>query len=226
MAVILKNGAIFLHVPKTGGTWIHRTLKSMDLVRGNTATKHADIDRVFTPTGNTPGRIFRFYARWMTGAYPGRQPFIFAFVRNPLTWYESWFKYMSRTGLQWGPAGDANDLNHWHPCAGLNGLGDTDFNQFVRNVIREQPGFVTQMYGGYTRSPVRFVGRMENLRDDLVRVLLEMGLAFDEQAIREAPPINTAFESQNTIQWEPELREQVTRLEYAGMLRYGYLTET
>ena len=46
MAVILKNGAIFLHVPKTGGTWIQRTLQAMDLVRGNTATKHADIDRV------------------------------------------------------------------------------------------------------------------------------------------------------------------------------------
>ena len=68
-----------------------------------------------------------------------------------------------------GPSGgDAHDPYRWHPNAMLNGLGSSDFNTFVSNVNRKRPGFVTEMYGWYVRPGVHFVGRQENLAEDLI----------------------------------------------------------
>jgi hypothetical protein len=45
MAYLLRNKAVFLHVPKTGGTYVHEVLKALDLVRGPLGNNHTDFDR-------------------------------------------------------------------------------------------------------------------------------------------------------------------------------------
>ena len=46
MSVLLKGGAVFLHIPKTGGSWVHKVLKDTGLSVGSFDHKHADFDRV------------------------------------------------------------------------------------------------------------------------------------------------------------------------------------
>ena len=66
MALLLRNGAVFLHVPKTGGTWVTRVLEQAGLVRSAIATRHSDFHSSFHPTG------YRQQLRSMVGDFPAR----------------------------------------------------------------------------------------------------------------------------------------------------------
>jgi hypothetical protein len=220
MALILKNGAVFLHVPKTGGNWIATVLQELNLVERQTPHKHADIDHfsaVPQASSSVMGRGLRAL-RYNLRA----KPFMFCFVRDPLDWYESWFRYMSQPSRRWRNWGDPGDVENWHPNAMLNGAGSADFNDFVRNVLARRPGFVTEMYGWYDRPQVNFVGRQEHLVDDLVKVLRKMDLAFDEDAIRRHKKVGVSPIPEKPIFWDPAVRRQAALCEYAGLVRYGY----
>lgn len=63
----------------------------------------------------------------------------------------------------------------------------TDPEQFIRNVLDAYPeGFVTQLYRYYVHD-VEYVGRQENLREDLIEALTLAGEDFDAEAIRGLP---------------------------------------
>lgn len=230
MALLLKNGAVFLHVPKTGGNWITSVLFDLDLVEKRVSHKHADVDHFFAsvePQGFAsvePKGQKSSLKRTMERLLPSRKsrPFVFCFVRNPLVWYESWFKYMTQPRRQWMDWGDEHDPYNWHPNAMLNGLGDRDFNQFVRNVIRKRPGYVTELYGWYARPDTNFVGKQENLADDFVRVLDIMNVKFDEDYVRNYERVGVSPDIGREITWEDSLKKEVAIMEYAGMIRYGY----
>lgn len=144
MAIKLKNGAEFLHIPKTGGTWVTEILEQLDLIdRHIGGHKHVDYDRLLYFTKNIrSGREYlkeamvRASRKLRRGFLKGRNeetvthnPIRFCFVRHPLTWYESWWKYMSGRG--WNDWGTENSAGDWHPNSILNGLGSDDFNEFV-----------------------------------------------------------------------------------------------
>jgi hypothetical protein len=153
-----------------------------------------------------------------------RKPFCFCFVRNPIDWYESWWRYMcQRSGVDWA---DQTDLHSWHPCQSLKDTGDADFNVFVRNVIAARPGFITELYSTYDQPGINFVGHQESLADDLVRVLRQLPLDFDEQRLRAFTPTNVSSASRDPIQWEPETRRELEKTEYAALLRYGYAADS
>jgi len=223
MAKKLKGNAIFLHVPKTGGSWVRRILLDTGLFIRSIGRPHADVDRVFGPVTTKKREILRYYFKCCIGASPGEKPFLFCFVRHPLSWYESWFKFMGTAEKNWKLLGDENDISKWHPQSCLNGLDSRDFNTFVRNVVKKRPGYVTEMFSRYTCPPVAFIGKQENLTDDLITVLNRLDLDFDEDYIRTHPKINvsSAGENDNVI-WDPDLRKEVYRLEYAAIRRYGY----
>jgi len=46
MALLLRNGAVFLHIPKTGGNWVRGVLEKLDFIEGEIGHKHLDVDRV------------------------------------------------------------------------------------------------------------------------------------------------------------------------------------
>lgn len=222
MALVLKGGAIFLHIPKTGGNWVTTVLKECGLVKGSIGHKHADIDRVLFPSENSGHKLLKYLIKRKL-LYPRDKPFMFCFVRHPVKWYESWFKYMSQPSRQWCEWGDEKDTKRWHPNAVLNGLGDTNFNQFVRNVIRKRPGYVTELYGWYTKPQIDFVGKQENLREDLIHVLRVLDFEFDEDFVRNFPKVGVSSKTEDKVIWDPDLKEEVFKLEYAGIVRYGYL---
>ncbi len=219
MALMLKNGAVFLHIPKTGGNWVTAVLKELDLVEKAIPPKHADIDYYYA----CPFKTRKYFLKHTIKEcfFSSEKPFMFCFVRDPLTWYESWFKY--QTHKKWVNFGDENSFYKWHPNAMLNQLGSTDFNQFVQNVIKKRPGYVTELYGWYTKPMVNFIGKHENLVDDLIRVLGMMNINFDESFIREYKKVGVSPKPQKPIVWDDALKKKVVMLEYSGIIRYGYL---
>ncbi len=239
MAIMLNCGAVFLHVPKTGGSWVTQVLQEQGLVRKEFSHIHADLVRVRFYANGARAATRSSY-EWLKSRVPrgwkalpavqrlkktgeaisdARFPFCFCFVRHPLDWYESWWRYMcGRSGAQWAAE---SDLTSWHPCGRLRTLGDPDFATFVRNVQRQSPGFVTELFSLYTQPGIQFIGRQESLVDDLVAVLERLNVPFDEQRLREAEPVNTS-RTQWKTDWPTDLRAETERLEYAGLVRYGY----
>ncbi len=229
MALVLKNDAVFLHIPKTGGKWVTSVLEEMDLVRQKIAPrqKHLDIDHFFA---------YRSCQCWnrMTGAFRRgngsgsrkKDGFMFCFVRHPLSWYESWFRYMSQPSRNWQNWGDQCDPGNWHPNAILNGTGSSDFNRFIENVLHRRPGYVTELFGWYTKPPMNFIGKQENLVDDLIEVLDLMNIDYDEDFIRNYKKIGVSPDPANKIIWNEKLKQEIERVEYAGMVRYGYENST
>ena len=227
MALVLNSGAIFLHVPKTGGSWVRAVLEELDLADYELGHAHGDMDHVSFYAKFASGRQYLKYLirKKLLGQIrrtPEESYYRFCFVRHPVSWYESWWRYNADRG--WPEWGDRGDVTRWHPNADLNGLGADEFNAYVRRVIGRYPGYVTDLFGGYTKS-CDFVGKQENLVTDLVAVLAHLGVAVDEQKLRSITRSNTS-DSEREVEWDPDLLREVERLEYAGIVRYGYRSRT
>ena len=226
MALLLKNGAVFLHVPKTGGTWIRQVLQELDLVEGPLGHGHNDFERAYWHDKLHHNlQVVRYILReWVHSprAQKKMKPgaFKFCFVREPLSWYESWWRFMM--SLDWRRLGDENDPHKWHPNAMLHGLGDPDFNQFMRNLNRKRPGYVTEMYGWYVRPGVNFVGKMENMQQDLLKAFSLMGLNIDEKRVLAVARQNESPSHIPKPEWDPAVKRETLRCEYAGYIRFGY----
>ena len=244
MALMLKCGAVFLHIPKTGGKWVEKVLFEQGLVRCQIGDRHLTADgfRSFPKLERgTRGRSLTWMSRevlkrcylerWERRAF--RDAFVFCFVRHPITWYESYFKYnwmlAQRAGRQhwsrWGHYGTGDRRNFPHPWAMLDGTQAQTLSGFMRNVNRVRPGYVTEMYGWYTswdyESQVSFIGKQERLTDDLITVLSQLNVNFDEDQIRNTPKSNASKQYAET-DWDPGLREETERMETVGIARYGY----
>ena len=224
MALLLKGGSVFLHVPKTGGRWVGKVLTAAGLVESNLGHMHADADRVLFPFGGSGRHLLTYLLKRRMGLLPRTNPFMFCFVRNPLDWYESFFNYNCEPGVNWRYEGEVHDPDNWHPNAPLNGLGSKDFNCFIRNVISKYPGYVTEMYGRFATPQTSFVGKQEHLCEDLITVLKKLQVPFDEAFIRGFDKVGVSPKRSSGLIWDPELKAEVIRLEYAGLKRWGYVT--
>lgn len=220
MAVLLKNGAVFLHVPKTGGTWVTKVLYDLGLVEQEFGHQHADMVRVLHAYGFPVGKSSMGCPNASISHQIEISTYKFCFVRHLLSWYESWWRYMEEK--EWIGWGKLDDKNHWHPCMTLNGMGHSDFNMFVTNVLTAHPGFVTELYSRYTDCGIHFVGRQESLAEDLLHVLCSMGLDVDLERVLRVPSINASFNSRKAVQWDKKVLAYAKKVEWPGLVRYGY----
>ncbi len=223
MALILKSGAVFLHIPKTGGNWVTAVLRECGLVVGSIGSKHSNLDRLVSPFDGRSGKRLGMMERARASSVLKPKPFMFCFVRHPLSWYESWFKYQTQPACDWRDWGSDKDVLAWHPCCPLNGCRSEDFDGFIRNALEKRPGFVSEMYSEFAKPQVEYVGRQESLRDDLVSVLKRLNLTFDEGFVRDFKEVGVSPVPRQKVEWDPELKQRVLELEHLALLRYGYL---
>ncbi len=242
MPIVLDNGAVFLHIPKTGGSFVTEFLKSSDVARRTFGHIHGDASelrlerlaqsrsaayqyrlRSLVPLPVKQRLRNRFASQLAPTAaeYEASRPFVFCFVREPLRWYESFWRYMvAREGADWT---SARDFWAWHPCRALISHGSDNFADFVQAAVALEPGFVSQLYGRYVHDGVGFVGRQEHLRADLATALDLAGVAFDPDLLRTMAPSNRS--DQRDVASPTELRDQVMRLEHGARVRFGYDAE-
>lgn len=224
MAVRLRNGAVFLHIPKTGGSWVTQVLREAQVVRCTFSHMHADIDRTVNFVRYYPHHYVHNSLSHGPGWSRGiRESYKFIFVRDPLVWLESWWTFMCDWNWKSWTTHDRHGHLRWHPVNALDRLGDPDFNRFIENVICYEPGFVTNLYARYIGPEVNFIGRQETLVEDLLAVCNECGVDIDEHFVRSRAPVNARSQFRSPPVWDPSLRLEVTRLEYAGLVRFGYV---
>jgi hypothetical protein len=210
MAILLKSGGLFLHVPKTGGQWVSEVLEANDLVFAHVGGQHAGAAQL-TPLERllqTPHRYNK----------TNRPLFKFCFVRHPLHWYESWY----RQNVARGWPEYASDEESWSPTLELNGTGAATFNGFVENVLRQRPGFLSGMYDLYARD-AHFVGRHEHLVEDLSVVLTFLRATVNDERLRAHQPVN-ASEAVD-VRLDRTLHQALEDAERDAFVRYGYAGE-
>jgi hypothetical protein len=127
--------------------------------------------------------------------------FKFCFVRRPYSWYRSYFCYRLKTG----------HIDKQFPLDKL--LGGT-FEEWLELILHTYPdGFLTKMLQHYTPG-MDFVGKYENLVEDLIHALYQSETFFLVDQIRETPPVNqaAALPEYDEIQASEEL---ISRIEAA-----------
>lgn len=206
MAVLLPDhDACFIHVPKTGGCWVE-----------------AALERAGVKTEEAPQAVTVDKRHACPEHLSGRHRTCFAFVRHPVAWCESWWKYFYSED----PAvGNLPDLRVWHPQHCLVSLMDEDFGVFVDNLIEAFPkGYLTWLYRvylGHQKFPqVQLVGRQERLADDLVAILRRLNVEFDETALRSTPRQNVSRCRLGEPVWDPLLRKEIEEQERHAIRQY------
>lgn len=215
MAELLRTGAVFIHVPKCGGNWVREALRDRRLWRCRIGYKHSTPQRI--------DDIWRFH-RWQFIKHLPTRPdvtpaklrraFKFCFVRNPVTWYESWWKFMAGNWHPW-------EAGRWHPQRPIDECGDDDFNRFVENVLRARPGYVSEMYRSYVAG-CDFVGRAERLADDLHLALHAAGTEIDRAALDHVPAANVSEPRCGLPVWEPDVLRRLVASEREAIEQFGY----
>ncbi|MEO9473984.1 MAG: hypothetical protein ABJG41_00550 [Cyclobacteriaceae bacterium] len=224
MAIRLTDGSEFLHIPKTGGTWVISVLKEMKLFDKQVGHPHSDFDQsnhAFTSFEHLGSLLDKLGNRLLGRKTP--IPTRFCVVRNPFSWYESWWKYQQ--GLGWPDWGSETSKYDWHPNSVLNGLQDNDFNEFVLKVLKKRPGYVSELYHSYTKTGIDYIAKTESLRDHLQLILNSMGFQFDPSLIENHGKRNESTVTDG-INWDEKVKSMVLKVELPAFLHYDYLEES
>ena len=98
--------------------------------------------------------------------------FSICFVRHPVAWYRSFWCWRLKK-------------NRLYLSFPLDHCWDDNYNIFIEKALDKFPdGFMSQLYRYYELDKMDFVGRQENLVEDLVTALKMAGDTFDETVLR------------------------------------------
>ena len=188
----------FVHIPKTGGRWIKSVLATL--------------------TGyQEPSERHGLY-RW----HLPQADFSFAFVRHPVSWYESWWKFQAG---KWVPFHDwYNCPQGWHPQTVLRDCCSDDFREFVRQCLAVEPGYVTRLYEWFVGPEgmpyVDFIGRYEHLVEDTQHALALIGINVSEEQLHAIAPIGVSECRAGQPSWDDQLLDKVRELEGPAIRRW------
>lgn len=191
MSSLYNDQIAFVHVPKTGGSWVAEAL------------------RYVLPDLKVPGGAGDFMGEHRTAAQMPAGRFSFGFVRHPATWYRSYFMFVKAKGVR---AAEGDLL--WEAARTAE-----DFNEFVQRATSDYPGVVTSIYRQYLEG-VDFVGRYENLTNDLVRALRLADVVFDSADLLSVAPVNESRGDKPEI--TPLQLMAINESEEATYRQYGY----
>jgi hypothetical protein len=192
VVLIVAEKLVFLHAYKTGGTWVREALAAAGVSCRDEGYQHWGLEASADVAPELPR---------------------FTVVRNPFTWYRSFWAFRCKGG--WG-----GDLAPGHDCA------SPDFSEFLWLVTHRHPGFLTHLYRTYSGEEVQTI-RMARLREDLPRLLIRRGVSFDQEQLASFPPVNLAGTLPEYVEqslYTRRMAEAVVQSEQEVFDCYGYCT--
>jgi len=220
MAYLINKRHIFLHIPKTGGTWIEHIVKNSELnIRKIGFNKHVTYDYVCANLNfdYDNSHIFRRILPRVQ-----RHKFnYFCVLRNPLTWYESLFNHLIRFNFK--KFGSPGDNFHWHIWSKLSELNADNFNGFMNQLMQISPGFASSTFNAYMLNSNAVYLKKENLRIDLLKLSRMFNLAINEELIFSSEEMNIS--NKTPIFWDEKIYKKVLIYDKSTFDKYNYETK-
>lgn len=215
MSILLKNSnALFIHIPKTGGLFCTQALRQLGLEKTVIGNAHSDIQEINHFASIFPNQYIRKTLHFQADMHKlVMQAFKFCFIRYPLSWYESFWKYKV---CRWD-YGNEHNIYKYHPLKTLYSVREDNFNEFVIRLNEFYPGFVSTLYNHYITPDIDFIGTTENLKQDLIYVLELLSYKVDKQKILSLAPYNVSPSLKGNPIWDETLKKEIKQLEYSGI---------
>ena len=197
---LVTDKMIFLHIPKTGGSYTRAIISSLSLGHNEISDFHAWFNKI-------PNNII--------DSMPDGS-LIWGLVRHPVTWYQS--RWAHRCANGWCPENSFD-----YDCV------SNDFNKFVNNCLDMHPeGWLSQKYTKYFSGiPHRFkeyIGKYEDLDNSIKHALIESGTLYSESEFPEIAPVNVSIldglTSSKLALYDRDTYERVTEVERVAIDRY------
>ncbi len=229
--MLLSRHFVFVHIPKTGGTFIRERLR-----------EHAP------PDWQVVVRPGHWESVDIPQEYKGLP--IVAFVRNPWDFYVAWYQFikisyekiiasipsMQDEATRERALADASPVFYAVSAGGRNDFGTTLRNIMNLDYCRAHDvgglsGFLAQATGAGLRgielgAENIKIGRMENLRGDLLAILDSLHVPMTSKlraAIMQDPPLNVRPRSGRYQDWyNQELQDLVAHKDRALIRRFNY----
>lgn len=184
MCIILAN-SVFVHIPKTGGSWVRKTLNLNGLI----IEKKAQHEK--RPNGQN----------------------LFAFVRNPISWYRSKWSYTTRiTPNRMSYLGkhfeNEDELQRDNFLTWFNKIPPKAFEKAM------------QKWLGRNLNRIKIIGKTENLQEDLANIIKKYE-GFDLQLFPKKQNVSRAKRKEIAIYTEKEIKKIIKHNE-RFMTKFGY----
>jgi len=192
MAIRLPH-SVFIHVPKTGGTWVGHVLERMGLLHAM-SRPHMSIREIRSDPALSSWHCLD----------------AFAFIRHPVSWYQSYWGFKMTSG--------------WlkHEAVPLDECRSDDFNRFVRNCAERHPGHLSSFYREFLKD-VRYIGRHEIMRESFIVILDQLGEEFSRDTVYDAPAQNVSDpETMLRARYEPATLRLLLDSEADCLDAFGY----
>jgi hypothetical protein len=161
MAIEIKD-MIFIHTPKTGGSYITNILKKQ--CNGKEIAEWHDPYFIVKEKTNTNKKYFTF-------------------IRHPLSLVCSVWGHWKHANcrntqndakrpLNWA---SENNWDHWHEC-----INEDDLNDTINRCNNYHFNFLETFFDNYTKGAWK-IGRQENLQQELSRILTEYNIVHKEK---------------------------------------------
>jgi hypothetical protein len=208
--MLIHEKFVFLHMPKTGGSFVGNVLKRE------------------LPGSLTRGAPGKLHPGWGDLPDEARGRPVLVYVRNPWDWYVSWYHAVSAKELAAGKSvvSGVNDFETAirKACTGL--LNPPAWQP--RPVNGEADFYTTRLLhlcGAGWQSENLFFGRFESLRGDLERFLSAAGVPLSDTALsrlHSAEPVNSSSHKPYREYYEAALRDLVADACRIPIERFGY----
>jgi len=198
MILLKKHGVLVQHIPRTGGTWIRDAIdacgisycKCLAACPQHIAIKHGLATHIRK-----------------TSKYP--HSIIAAFVRHPVAYYESVWKWMTDANMQ---KTRHRLLHGWHPHGTAVKLYRADFNEWVDVMLDEKSAWYTRLVELYVGPDggefCSFVGRTEHLLRDVVNLLSVSGYSSEANTTNLAS-LQSANVRTLHVEWQEATKQRV-----------------
>lgn len=137
--------------------------------------------------------------------------FCFTFIRHPLDWLGSIWRF--RNGQGWGTHQELDDCRH------------ETFDGFIEQYLVKHPGFVSELFEQFTgtlEDPLcDYIGRSENAEEDIRELFGILQIDFQEELL---PPdrMNVSRTDTDLSRYRRDLRDAVTESECRVIETYSY----
>ncbi len=137
----------------------------------------------------------------------------FTIIRNPFSWYASYWAYKQYEGWK----------GNW--IFGEQCISD-DFNTFVHLATSNHPGFLTNLFSGFTQPSVTIL-RNELLSTELCSFFLQESVSFERRVLLDTPTANPKAslpEFRDLTTYTERSIQKIVESEQELFLRYLYPT--